>query len=483
LKPLIAVAGALLLVGSAYAVSGSTAAAPSFAAPMQYATSVLSAQSVAIGDLDGDGSQDIVASHAYAGDEDPGLLKTSAVSVLLNRGAGRFGRAIAYPTGDSGDRRGAWAVAIGDLNGDGHTDLATANPGGKSVSVLSNRGDGSFAPPVNYALGREPWDIAVADLNADGKIDVATANPNTVSVLLNRGDGTLEDPHEYSTGHLSDNQAVAVGDLNGDGRPDLVTVPYRRSVATVLLNRGDGFEAFEDYPTGPGPLSVAIGDLDGDSKPDLVSVNGTTTPNGTIFDSVSVLHGRGDGTFAPKRDYSKRECGASFTFCTQLAFSSVLIADLNGDRKPDVAAATYGETDFFARAKTRSVSVFLNRGDGRLRPRVDYGPVAKNNGYGRAIASGDLNGDSRPDLVTPRWRSVSVLMSKPGLCTVQDVREVALAAARRAIVRGNCRVGRVRHKYWGYVRPGHVLAERPGPGSVVPAHTRVDLVVSRGSKP
>jgi hypothetical protein len=261
-------------------------------------------------------------------------------------------------------------------------------------------------------------------------------------------------------------------------------VPYRLSVAAVLLNRGDGFEAFEDYPTGPGPVSVAIGDLDGDSKPDLVTVNGTGTPNGTFFDSVSVLRGRGDGTFAPKRDYSKRGCGASFTFCTELAFSSVLIADLNGDRKPDVAAATYGESEFFARASTKSVSVFLNRGGGRLRPRLDYGPVAGDKaGYGRAIATGDLNGDSRPDLVTPRWRSVSVLMSKPGLCTVQDVREVALAAARRAIVRGNCRVGRVRHTYWGYVRKGHVAAERPGPGSVVPAHTRVDLVVSRGSKP
>jgi Tol biopolymer transport system component len=79
------------------------------------------------------------------------------------------------------------------------------------------------------------------------------------------------------------------------------------------------------------------------------------------------------------------------------------------------------------------------RGSGRLRPRVDYGPVAKDNGYGRAIATGDLNGDSRPDLVPPRSRSDLVLLSKPGLCTV--------------------------------------------PGTVLPGGGKVNLVVSRGRRP
>jgi hypothetical protein len=125
----------------------------------------------------------------------------------------------------------------------------------------------------------------------------------------------------------------------------------------------------------------------------------------------------------------------------------------------------------------------LYRGGGRLRPPGDYGPVAKDNGYGRAIATGDLNGDSRPDLVTPRSRSVSVLLSKPGLCTVQDVREVAIAAAKRTIPRANCRVGKIRRAYSKNVRRGRVRWQTPRPGTVLPGGGKVNLVVSRGRRP
>ena len=143
--------------------------------------------------------------------------------MLLNRGGGRFGAARAYATGQEGDQRGAWSVAIGDLNGDGAKDLATANPGGHSVSVLLNRGDGAFASSVTYPIGRQPRDLAIVDLNGDGKNDISTANPNTVSVLRGNGDGTFQDKLEYSTGRPSDNRAFVVGDLSSDGKPDLAT--------------------------------------------------------------------------------------------------------------------------------------------------------------------------------------------------------------------------------------------------------------------
>jgi beta-lactam-binding protein with PASTA domain len=109
--------------------------------------------------------------------------------------------------------------------------------------------------------------------------------------------------------------------------------------------------------------------------------------------------------------------------------------------------------------------------------------VAKDNGYGRAIATGDLNGDSRPDLVPPRSRSVSVLLSKPGLCTVQDVREVAIAAAKRTIPRANCRVGKIRRAYSKNVRRGRVRWQTLRPGTVLPGGGKVNLVVSRGRRP
>jgi hypothetical protein len=66
-------------------------------------------------------------------------------------------------------------------------DLATANPFLSTVSVLPNRGDGSFQANLDYAAGKTPDEVAIADLNGDRKLDLATANEdaNTVSVLLN----------------------------------------------------------------------------------------------------------------------------------------------------------------------------------------------------------------------------------------------------------------------------------------------------------
>jgi FG-GAP-like repeat len=83
--------------------------------------------------------------------------------------------------------RGPISVAIGDLNGDGKPDLATANDGG-TVSVLENRGGGGFQAGLDYrAPGKIPVAIAIGDLNGDGRRDLVTANrdSNTVSVLIN----------------------------------------------------------------------------------------------------------------------------------------------------------------------------------------------------------------------------------------------------------------------------------------------------------
>ncbi len=80
-----------------------------------------------------------------------------------------------------------FSVAAGDFNGDGKVDLAVANEGSNSVSVLLGNGDGTFAAAQNFATGVNPWSVAVSDFNGDGKLDLAVANygSGTVSVLLN----------------------------------------------------------------------------------------------------------------------------------------------------------------------------------------------------------------------------------------------------------------------------------------------------------
>ena len=71
------------------------------------------------------------------------------------------------------------------------------------MSVLLNKGDGTFAARLDYATGRGPISVAIGDLNGDGKPDLAIANGhggNSVSVLLNKGDGTFQAKLDYRTG-------------------------------------------------------------------------------------------------------------------------------------------------------------------------------------------------------------------------------------------------------------------------------------------
>jgi len=85
------------------------------------------------------------------------------------------------------------SVAVGDFNGDGKNDLAVANNGSNNVSILLGSGDGSFGSATNFPAGTNPRAIVVADFNGDGKADLAVVNggSNDVSLLLGTGTGSF----------------------------------------------------------------------------------------------------------------------------------------------------------------------------------------------------------------------------------------------------------------------------------------------------
>jgi hypothetical protein len=349
------------------------AATPSFADAAYYATG-RGPRALAIGDLNGDGTPDVAIANYAA----------HTVSVLANRGDGRFRGKRDYVTG-----RHPSSVAISDLNSDGTLDLATANEEG-SVSVLFNRGNGNFQTRRNYATPGS-FSVAMNDLNGDGKPDLATANGRSVSVLLNEGNGSLRTRRDYPTPPAS---SIAIGDLNGDGKPDLVT-----DSVSVLLNRGDGtFPNRRDYAI-PSSQSIAIGDLNGDGKLDLATAS--------IPDSmtVSVLLNRGDGSLGGRRIYG---------FPPGSSPDSVAIGDLNGDGASEVVTADglYG-----------AVWVLVNRGDGNFGPHDyrnlhDYGtlPPGSPSPGPASIAFGDVNGDRRVDVAATSYDhgEVSVLLNLRG---------------------------------------------------------------------
>src|SRR5262249_47032901 len=144
---------------------------------------------------------------------------------------------------------------------------------------------------------------------------------------------------------------IVAADLNADGIPDLVTVNYiSGNSVSVLLGNGDGtFGLPQTLPVGYFPYSVAVADVNGDGKPELVVCNHFgDTPRPSVHGTVSVLLGKGDGTFQPQR-----------TFAVGLLPDTVVVADVNGDGKPDIV------TSYQAPA---GVSVLLGTGDGTFGP-------------------------------------------------------------------------------------------------------------------
>jgi predicted NUDIX family NTP pyrophosphohydrolase len=261
------------------------------------------------------------------------------------------------------------SVASGDVNGDGRIDLVAAVTRLSRVSVLLNKGGGTFRAGLQAPACCEPGSVAVGDLNGDGKADVVATGSSGVRVLISKGAGAFVKPtREYATPYLA--YSAVIGDLNGDGKRDIATSNINADSVSVLLNKGGGtFGAHTDFKVGKFPISIARRDVNGDRKPDLVTANNNSS-------SVSVLLNRGDGTFLPKRDLQ-----------VPAYPSAIAVGDVNGDRRPELVVAGHG---------SGVVSVLPSKGGGRFGARRDY----KVGAAPRGVQIGDLNRDGRPDVAT-----------------------------------------------------------------------------------
>jgi len=283
--------------------------------------------------------------------------------------------------------RGPKAIVIGDWNSDGRADLATANETDRTVSVLLGCGDGVFAPKVDFPTGQSPSALASCDLNADHQPDLVTTSQDygTLTVLLGNGDGTFVSKGEYRAGR---GRALACADLSGDGIADLAIANGYSNTVSVFLGVGDGSLTEEvQYPTAGNAIAVFVGDLDLDGKADLVTGNGDGK-------DVSALLNNGDGTFAAHLDH----VGTGET-------GSFAIGDLNGDGYLDL-----GRGDYSPRGATGigQFSLIPGNGDGTFAPTADFLPYAEV----CAVATGDLTGDGRLDLVGGTSSGISVLLGQ-----------------------------------------------------------------------
>ena len=161
--------------------------------------------------------------------------------------------------------------------------------------------------------------------------------------------------------------SVAVADFNGDGIPDLAVANYGNTVS-ILLGKGDGTFALKSSPTSGGnPTSIAVGDFNGDGIPDLAVTNFTGN-------SVTILLGNGDGTFTTKSTPSVGR-----------GPRGIAVGDFNGDGIPDLAVVNNYDS---------TVTVLLGNGDGTFtgKPPINVANITD------SITTADFNGDGTPDL-------------------------------------------------------------------------------------
>jgi hypothetical protein len=237
----------------------------------------------AVGDFNGDGIPDVAGTWCTI---EPEL--ECYLFIQLGNGDGTFRGQFGY--GSTGFYPGP--LAIGDFNGDGRLDVATA--GGYGIYVFLGNGDGTFQNPVTSDNGVNLV-AGVGDFNGDGKLDLIGVEGTQFTQLVwlqGNGDGTFQAPSTYYT-LGTDTGRIIAADLNGDGKLDLITVQDApTNTFTVLLGNGNGtFQLGTPYPIGSSLRGGVIGDFNADGKLDLVLSNPATTPD------TLLLPGNGDGTF------------------------------------------------------------------------------------------------------------------------------------------------------------------------------------------
>lgn len=384
----------LLLVPASLNASGM------FLPPQSYNSGGMFAFSVAAADLNGDGKVDlVVANQCYTGGPcNYNEGDDAAVGVLLGNGDGTFQPTKTYFSGGGT----AYSVAVADVNGDNTPDVLVANGctgvgncSSGTVGVLLGIGDGTFQAARAFGSGGfYPTSITVGDVNGDNKPDVILSD-GAVNVLLSNGDGSFQPAQSYSPGGVNP-EGTAIADVNGDGKVDLIVVnacdngACDHGVAGVLLGNGNGtFQAAHVYASGGYVgVSIALQDVNGDGKADILMANQCISASNCGMGSVSVLIGNGNGTFQAAQSY------ASGGFVA----GDVAAIDVDGDSELDLVVshacytAPYGSNC----PKGGDVGVLLGNGDGTFRKATVH-PAGGNQSKSLAVA--DFDGDGRTDVV------------------------------------------------------------------------------------
>jgi hypothetical protein len=377
-------------------------------------------QDLVLADLDKDGKMDMAAVNSSDG----------SVTVRLSTGD-LFSTNTAYHV-----KGNLSHIYVGDMDKDGYPDLVVIRRQFPVISVLYNKGDGTFNPPVDVSIMAVPEGAALIDVDRDGRLDIVLASsmkPYSIIVVRNLGGKSFDDgvvtysldwpPSDLMaanlTGHGQDlvvpsiqgnitifprvdlgfgtpyvlryerQQAVFPADLNNDGLMDLVTISRWDSTVRTFINKGGGNMTLDQlYITGSNPNGVFVADLDGDGASDIATAD---SAGGTV--SVALNNGRGRFAWFDVYDLIESD-------------KMAVLGDLDGDDRQDLVSTNYA---------WQSVTIGYNSGKGqftRVQRRPGYMVFTGGSGGSEPFFAtiADYNGDGRNDIEYGEELSSAIIM-------------------------------------------------------------------------
>lgn len=290
--------------------------------PVKYATAATytnAPSTVAIGDVDGDGLNDVVVGISGTGLQ------------VFRQASGQLAAPSLIQTPY------AYKIRIGDLNGDGRSDVAGIGGGTNMVGVFAQGLDGNLALAGAYSARYGGFDdLELGDVNNDGRTDIVVMSGQlyayaNLQVLTQTLDGKFSSAAAYDLAGDWLTQGVGIGDVNGDGLNDVV-VSYggnrpNARIAVFPQNGGGSLNTAQNLPAYDVPETVHVQDVNGDGLDDIVVLHGGWYRMGVYLQKP-------DGTLAAEELYP-------IPYASHYNPHGLAIGDINGDGKPDVAIADY----------------------------------------------------------------------------------------------------------------------------------------------
>jgi len=336
-----------------------------FAAPVSLITTA-PVTATAIGDIDGDGRNDVVMATGFTFGNPDNLT----LFVFRQLADGSYGLPQRYPTHAEFNSE-IRSLAVVDLDGSGRNAIV-AGISGRAIEIYRRQNDGSLASSqiINTTAS---WAVRVLDINGDGRPDIVgrPLSGNAIQIWRQSPVGIFDNPIAVPL-NIGAGGELAVGDINGDGRPDIV-VPSGQTIAILrqLPEGSFGSASYLDVPDVFSARGVVIGDINGDGRNDIV----IALPGSS---SLGLLLQNAQGGLNPLT-----------LLRSQYSISMVQVVDIDNDGRLDVVAAPEGGWE---------LALHRQRADGTLGG-AELFQRLPNTSRWQVLSVGDINGDKLPDVL------------------------------------------------------------------------------------